>query len=165
MGADIYLQSRYEATKAKHWDAYQKALQARNSAAQSGNVRGEKAAQKRADKYWDLLWHENHYYRDSYNRSNLLWTMDLSWWQDVGARLDGEQILSVEGCQWLLDTIQARMSEEVVAKAIEGLFGEEGVRVEGAKEEWREFYWEQFKRLSALLTDAIALGEGLYCSI
>lgn len=43
---------------------------------------------KRADELDSLIYSPSHYFRDSYNEGSLLWSLGLSWWQDIGGLID-----------------------------------------------------------------------------
>jgi len=54
------------------------------------------------------------YFRDPYNPSSIMWVYGLSWWIDIGPRLNEETgILPVEDIKWLLEQIQQPFPERM----------------------------------------------------
>lgn len=163
MGADIYLDSVFEPHHAKWQPIFDDACRRRDAAKQSGNERLARSIQEKdVEPAYEHL-HEKGYFRDSYNASDLLWTMDLSWWTDVGDRLDEKGILPVKECQWLMDTLYKRFPSVDWGRWYESQKSD--LDPEEELSGWVEFFKGEFEALTALLRQAIDLDEGLRCSI
>lgn|SRR3990167_10045383 len=76
MGADLYRKSISEPAYTKYHTEWKKLIQARTPR----DEQCEKAHQAECDRLWALMYPDEGYFRDSYNDSNLLWTLGLSWW-------------------------------------------------------------------------------------
>lgn len=77
MGADLYRNSISEPAYKKYHTEWQRLIQDRTER----DEQGKRARQEECDRLWDLMYPPEGYFRDSYNSSNLLWTLGLSWWQ------------------------------------------------------------------------------------
>ncbi len=89
MGADVYLHSRFDDNKRKHSPAFDAAASARDLAANSGKKERAEKLQQEVEAAHDGIYAPDGYFRDSYNKSSLLWQLDLSWWRDVALDEDG----------------------------------------------------------------------------
>lgn len=179
MGADIYLNSAFEASKAQYQPIFDAAVEARNRKLQElGNVPLDHPTiaplqEKVTDAYEALF--STGYFRDSYNDSNFLWTRDLSWWADVGEMLDGEGYLPIDKTKELRERILAApaLTTEFVREHVEARrkrnadngWGEFKPASDEDVEAWREFWVEQQEKLIALIDQSIALDEPLLCSV
>jgi hypothetical protein len=104
MGADLYIESNYNALQARLQPLFEAAVK-RRDAAKSTKAREE--AQEEIARIYDAMHPPTAFFRDPYNRSNcLLAQLGLSWWHDVAPRLT-EQDHLVE-VQWLLDEVRNR---------------------------------------------------------
>ena len=120
--------------------------------------RGE-IAQELVELAYGQLYHEDCYFRDSYNCTNLLWRMGLDYWHYVRIELLGEgDSMSVANMRQFREDIATRTITPV------GLLpGDEHLTGGGAV--WDTYFTEQRARLMALLDKAIGLGEPLVFSV
>ncbi len=112
------------------------------------------------EKPWDS---EDGYFRDSYNGTSVLWTLGLSWWQDVVPMLDKEGELGGD------KLVQFR---DMVANAKQTLPTEEKlkemyctVNEEEDLASWHKYYQEKHQTLLAFLNRAIELETSIDCSL
>src|SRR6185312_1760536 len=122
------------------------------------------AAQEEVTNYYELMYSEG-YFRDSYNCTSVLWTLDLSWWRDVTPLCDdhgdlkGENLVKfremvASANQWLPSRRQLKKQHATV--------DEEG---ENSLEEWHKYYREKRQKLLAFLDQAIELNTSIHCSL
>lgn len=64
--------------------------------------------QGEVDEVYDRIWNTETYFRDSYNRSSLLWALKLDWWHFIGGMLDDEGHLPPAKCAELADFVETR---------------------------------------------------------
>lgn len=91
MGADLYHKSIMKPAYAKYHPEWEKVI----TSPKSNNEEGIKKRQDELDRLWNLMYPEAGYFRDSYNSSNLLWTLGMSWWQlpiDDDGYMGGEKL-------------------------------------------------------------------------
>jgi len=105
------------------------------------------------------------YFRDSYNMSNVLWTLNLSWWQDVlpllyeGQELKGENLRSfrerIVGAQQRLPTAKELCENHVLVSKT----GENSIS------NWHHHYTKKRKELVDFLDRAIENHSSIICSL
>lgn len=61
-------------------------------------------AQHEVEKYYELMYSEG-YFRDSYNATNVLWTLELSWWRDVTPLLSKDRELTGDNLKRFRDQV------------------------------------------------------------
>lgn len=169
MGADIYLNTDYQPNHEKYEPLFVAWARRRDAYHERGAENLANDAQKKVTEYYNKMF-ETGYFRDSYNESNLLWTMDLSWWGDVGDNLDEDtRTLPIDKAQWLLDELYARHDmiaqavPEISAKAVEKGWDQGG-------QSWdvdtlTNYFQEKWEQLTTMLRRSIELGEPLECSV
>ena len=165
MGADLYINSVFEPNNKKYTPQFDAAVSKRNSVTKHDSKEAE-AAQKRVDKYFDLMYGKG-YFRDSYNSTSLLWRLDLSWWSDVGDMLDEEGDLSPAKAHLFLEMLESRSIAPITKKELEEYDGNGKSKKVSQKQvdEWNEYYINKKKKLIAFLKLAIKLNEPIHCSI
>lgn len=97
------------------------------------------------------------YFRDSYNRSAVMWTLGLSWWEDVASKLDADGVLPPEAAMGLVARIEATpvtLDEETVAA-----FAEE------TRETVEAYFTDKRARLLAFLKCGLTYERPIYCSL
>lgn len=104
MGADIYLKSVFEPNNAKHKEAFDTAVAARD-ALPHGSAEA-KEAQKAVAKAYNAMYAVG-YFRDPYNGSGLFAQTDLSWWRDVVPMLTKKGTLPIRKARVLLARVKA----------------------------------------------------------
>lgn len=160
MGADLYIEKLRQPVKAEWQPKYDEALALRN-AAQDDVARA--AAQKLVDEAYEHLWGGDHYFRDSYNSTSVLWRLGLSWWKDLQPDVEDSDInISPERCREFLEKVQGApftlpTRQELIANHAKVDDGENSV------EGWHKYYTEKRDRLIAFLKRAIENG-GMYAS-
>ena len=105
------------------------------------------------------------YFRDSYNMSNVLWTLSLSWWQDVLPLLDENLELKGENLQRFRERVVAAhqrlpTSEELSEKGVQ--VNESG---ENSIENWHHHYAKKRMELVDFLDCAIENQSSIICSL
>jgi hypothetical protein len=163
MGADLYINSIHE----RHYEEYKglfDAAVARRDHHPWGSPEAE-AAQADVSRYYDLMFDEEGYFRDSYNNSSLLWVLGLSWWQDVGNMLDEEGHLPLEAARRLRADVaqRAEIMERKIAQHEEP-FGDEQAPGE-TREDVIAYFRDKLRRFIAFLDKSLELEEPIYCSI
>lgn len=162
MGADLYIRKLQAPVKAE-WQPKFDAAVAQRNAAMDDTARA--AAQKLVDESYEHLWGGDHYFRDSYNSTSVLWRLGLSWWQDLEPDVrdeDADINCSPELCRQFLDKVQSAELKlptraELIANHAKVDDGENSV------EAWHKFYTEHRDNLIAFLKRAIENG-GMYAS-
>jgi len=72
------------------------------------NAADRDKAQHQVERYYAKMY-ERGYFRDSYNRTSLLWLFGLSWWLHIGLLLEERDegcVLSPANAMWLLDFLR-----------------------------------------------------------
>jgi len=149
MGADLYLQSQFEPHHAKWEKRFEKAVACRDRSPE-GTPEYDRA--HRDARRCHAQMYEKGYFRDSYNRSSLLWQFGLSWWLDVAKLLDKAHRLTPPKAQRLLDMLAE--GEPVFQANLSDL---------GRRE--RRYFEEKYARFQAFLSEAIRRNESIDCSI
>jgi hypothetical protein len=167
MGADLYneklvernkklYQAEYDAISAKLDDAYEMArIKARVPEGQFAAPphEGMEALQREHSRIHELIYSEDSYFRDSYNDSSLMWTLEISWWSDV-AKMTHNDILRPKDCLRLIELMEKR-KPHMRLPAWEDKAGEPTVK---------EYFDEKYERLIRFLKKG-AEDEGIYCSL
>ena len=134
------------------------------------------------------------YFRDSYNRSNLLWQFDLSYWNDMKQWVNEEGEMTVQKAIEFLEELKKR--EPIFEKNMQKLAdrvnriwdyhtdyktnettyqpedfsqkdkeGKETKSDARARLEWIKHYQDDYKVLKRFLKKAIELKSGIICSL
>lgn len=153
MGADIYLESEYKANERKHRRNFYRWCKKRDNAADDTR---KKVCQNKVE-YYHAMMYSRGYFRDSYNDSNFLNRVGLSWWQDVVPKLDKEGKLPVNQMEWL--------KKELVSRKFKPVSATEAKAWNEQVSEINLYFERKQKDLLNLLDTAIRKGEPLYCSL
>jgi hypothetical protein len=186
MGADIYLESRYEKNQKKTRPLFDAAVATRDAymrspayLAKHGSeyVHDEadpefKRLQAEVEKQYNAMYGVG-YYRDPYNASAMLWVIGLSWWRDVSGKLtDKEGYMSVQRMR----TFKKMLEERPITREI----AETYMRAKNTKTDdnkypagfdmnkvdgWTARWQKDRQDLIGLLDEAIKLKEPLRCSL
>lgn len=185
MGADIYLRSVSDKTRAEWEVKFNEAVKARD--AHYAGVRTVLAAYIpdgvkppvgcvviTKDDPWQKAVEEAHaamysagYYRDPYNPSGLFQLLGISWWRDVTPMLrKRDRCLPIRQAKKLKQMIEAKapITDAMVRAYLREHrkdFGKSTRDVAGWGERWRKDYAD----LIALLDQSIELNEPLDCSL
>lgn len=162
MGADLYIKKLQAPVEAEWKQKFDEAVALRE-AAQDDIARA--AAQKLVDEAYEHRWGGDHYFRDSYNSTSILWRLGLSWWKDLEYDEYNEATeinVGPEKCRQFLEKVQSApftlpTKEELEQRHAKVDDGENSV------EEWHKFYTDKRDRLVAFLKRAIENG-GMYAS-
>ena len=92
------------------------------------------------------------YFRDPYNKWDLLWQFGLSWWTDVIPMLDAEGRLSVPATRRMLAMLDERKD----------VFEE---RMSALSEKDERYFRTRHTELHQFLNQAVALSEPIDCSL
>jgi hypothetical protein len=163
MGADIYLESAFNAKHAIANPKFDAAVAKR----QKARTEAERAAAQTEVEKWYAEMYSDGYFRDSYNSGSLFWFLGLSWWQ-LAEELCEDGYLPVRHAQTVIDRIQAagitdeRLTDWVAKKRAEGwtFSGDQG-----RPEQWRDRFKEDAQDLCNLLRRSIELNEPLRWSV
>ena len=93
--------------------------------------------------------HGEGYYRDAYNDSNLLWKLELDYWEWFGSHLDADRLLRPDKAEMILkEALDRRPLLEEIEDHVE-----------------REYFEEKFEEFTEFLRTAIRTDEPIQCSI
>ena len=152
MGADLYMNDAYKKREKKLAPQIQEALDNRKA-----NPDDEDAHQKAMDLY-DKLYTKDVYFRDSYNSGSLMWSLGLSWWEDVQELIDNEGDLHPLQIQKLLNIIKSR--EVSVSNDFKADMPDEWT-----DEDALQYFNEQRDELISFLQKAIDTNDTIGCSV
>lgn len=155
MGADMYIKSITEPARERYNPEFLELCRQRDNAKTNEE---KEECQKKIWECWDRMLPEDGYFRDSYNKWNLLWQLGLSWWNDVDELLDDKGMLKPKEAEVFREMITSREVSNP-PKNIDGAgWGEPMDKV------YRYFVGRKTKLL-CFLDKTIELGEPIYCSI
>ncbi len=173
MGADLYIESNFNALQGRLKPEFEAAVKRRDAAK---STKGRHEAQREVEQLFDEAHPPTAYFRDSYNSSSLLAQLGLSWWKDVAPRLTESGALRLADVRRLLDVVRHRRlscqsnatyEQQVAAEVISKVAGGSAtVVVKDAftadDVEW--FVWRKQALITFLVT-ALELGEEPVCSL
>lgn len=162
MGADLFIPSLSTACRAK-WEPVFKAACAKRDKLGRGTSAWE-AAQKEVTEACDKMYAEG-YYRDSYNATNCLNRVGLSWWKDVVPmcrKKDG--VMSLRNVKKFRNMVAKAKIEPVTRDSL--LAAHATVDNDtNSVEAWNKYYVDGIKELIAFLDKALELKEPIDCSL
>ena len=159
MGADLYLNSVFRKIRDKYAPKFEHWVAKRNALQKTGQYEAADEADKQATKYFDKMY-ERGYFRDDYDNSNLLWMLDLSWWEDVQQMfVDEEGKMSAANAVRFLQMLADR--EPVLEANLELVKPPKDVTMA----EIKEYFHDKYERLKAFLQQAIDGEEDIQCAI
>jgi len=155
MGADLYIQSISDDSKAKYEPLFNQACSDRDK---ETDEKKKATLQKRVTFYYDRMYPVSGYFRDSYNLTSVLGRMELSWWRDVKPMLE-KGFLPVEKTKEFLKMVQSKQvrpisKEECLEKGLQATI-----------EEWNDYFEKKRKSLIKFLRFAIRKNEPIRCSL
>ena len=169
MGADLYIESITNAARQKYRPQWEHWIDLRNQYQAEHKEESATQAAEKADRYFDKMYPNEGYFRDSYNSSSLLWMFKISWWKDVSKLMDENGYLQPAQCQTLLNTMAERrpffklalseLKDEEVYN-----FSTQSTEIETVAEQRHYFYGKE-RRFRNFLQRAIDMNEAVYCSI
>jgi hypothetical protein len=162
MGADLYIEKLQQPLRQKYEPLFEAAVKKRD--ALPPNSRKAHAAQKVVTKYYDLMYSQG-YFRDSYNVSNVLNRLGLSWWVDVKPLCTPDRELCDEQLRKFRDmvasaTLTLPSREEIEQQG--GTVGDTGANNLSA---WHTYFAGEQRALLAFLNQAIELDSPIRCSL
>lgn len=172
MGADLYINSLHAKCMAEHEPLFTAAVAERDRYIEQRKTETDARlreqlqarideAQERVREHYQAMYAEG-YFRDSYNGSNLLWRLGLSWWRDLEDYTDEDGDMPPE---------KVRQFRERVAEApFKPLTPEEmaeggGFAEEDTAQQWNDYFLDKRQHLLAFLDQAIELNEPVICSV
>lgn len=135
MGADLYVENRYDALRERTQPAFNAAVMAREEhcKAHGCGLAAECAEllqlQDRVSEAYDAMHDEAVYFRDSYNNSSVLQQLDLSWWRDVIPMRDEDGNLWPEKARELASMVEGAELESADYEPGDGYFREKRERL------------------------------------
>lgn len=160
MGADLYIRSIQQAAQEKYKPKFDEWVAKRDRA--KGAER--EAAQKKVSWYYDKMYPDKGYFRDSYNDSSLLWILGMSWWHSEFIDEDGE--ISVEGCRRFLEALEVHRIPRRSQMDWDGWVRGHHVKDEGdGGRKWRKYFVWKRRKLMKFLRTAIELNESVEASV
>lgn len=176
MGADLYIRNNYDRLQRQHQREFELAVAKRDKAKTSSE---HDRAQREVSRLYDAMHSPDAYFRDGYNKWNLLAQLDLSWWRDIAPRLEADDSLPLVEVRWLLDEVRTRRltcqpgptEEQSMAAEVVAELG--GSRSTSTKAETLQSYsaldveWFVARKalLITFLETALELGEKPVCSL
>ena len=157
MGADLYINSIQGEAEARYKTMFEEAVRLRNTAATKEE---SDRHQVEVSKYYDLMFPEDGYFRDSYNATCLLWQLDMSWWKNPYINKSGK-ITPRQAAKFSKALRYADLPDPAMLK-LDGETIDDG---ENSREGWYRYFSEKKEALIKFLTVAIDLGEDIIASV
>ena len=166
MGADLYIKKLQAPVRAEWQPKFDAAVRKRDAA--TTDAEREEANKTVAEAY-DKLYGDEHYFRDSYNSSSVLWLLGLSWWRDLKPDVEyvegdpaTEINVSAEACRAFRNRVASATLKTVTRQWLEknACTVDDG---ENSPEAWNRHFAEKRDRLIAFLDRAAEHG-GMYAS-
>ena len=161
MGADLYIRSLSEACR-KQWEPVFNAACRKRDKFGRGTPEGD-AAQKEVNEAYDKMFAEG-YFRDSYNATNCLNRVGLSWWADVVPLCNKKGQMGIRNIRKFRKMITDAKLEPMTK---EQLLANHATVDDGVNsvEAWNKYYADGIKELLAFLDKALELKEPIDCSL
>ena len=162
MGADLYIEKIHDALMRKYEPLFEAAVKKRDAL----SAKSPKAlkAQEEVTKYYDLMYSEG-YFRDSYNATNVLNRLGLSWWTDLKPLLRDERFLEGENLRLFRDMVSKATLELPSKEDLEKLCGRVDDKGENSLPEWHKYLTEKHRVLISFLDKAIEVDSAIRCSV
>lgn len=164
MGADLYIRDIFDRNYERYEPLFKKAVIKRDAYSGVADEKTKKRLQEEVDKYYELMYEEG-YFRDSYNATNLLWKMGMSWWNSEIERLLEDGQMTPEGAEKFLKTVEegekTRLIPYLKSKEFEKKFGDG----EETLDEWRRYFKNKAAELKAFLKLAIKEKKNIRWSV
>ena len=158
MGADLYMNKSFKENELKYKPQLDKKIEERN-ALPKGSDEANKA-QEKVGELFNKLYSSEVYYRDSYNHGSLLWSLGLSWWDDVTKYIDDEGDMSPDKAQEFLDVIEGA-DLKVDKEFLKGAYEEEG----WTHDQCVEHFEKRREELISFLQKSVDTKESIGCSV
>jgi hypothetical protein len=160
MGADLYINSIYQNQRNRYQPKFDYWVSARETYKNAGKQKAAQKAQEKVANYFNKMNGDKGYFRDSYNRTNLLWLFDLSWWRDIGEKLiDKDGNLDPENIKQFCKMLSENETLfEANLEKVE-LLGDE------TREEAETYFRNKYAQLKKFLDRALKRKEPILCSV
>ena len=184
MGADLYIESNYNALQARLQPQFEAAVR-RRDAAKSTKAREE--AQQEVARIFDAMHPPTAFFRDPYNSHCLLAKLSgdgpsaqlgggLSWWKDIAPRLTEDDHLPLNDVRWLLDEVRNRRltcqlkatyEQQVTSEVMAKVAGGSAQNLVTDSYTAQDVQWLVFKKAALLefLSEALRLAQPPVCSL
>lgn len=162
MGADLYIEKIHRPLLRQYGPLFEATVRLRDSLPPKS--REFKTAQKEVIRYYDLMYSEG-CFRDSYNVTNVLNHLGLSWWNDVIPLCNDDKKLHPDKVREFRDRVaSARLKLPSKSDIVK-----EGGTVESKGEnslaEWHRHFTEKHATLVKFLDTAIRTQSSIHCSL
>lgn len=158
MGADLYIKSISDQEQKRWLPQFTHAVRKRDA---TTSEEEKKRQQERVSYYFDKLYAEG-YFRDSYNSNSVAVQLGFSWWGDILPLLDDNRYLSVKDAKWLRELVRQSNVPSVDKLGLNNAHTDDD---KNSLTSWREYFIIKQGKLLAFLSEAIELGEPIYCSL
>ena len=163
MGADLYIRRLYAPHEAQARPAFDAAVRDRNA------YTGSDPAEKQRLQAAVAAAHEAicavGYFRDSYNSTSVLATLNLSWWRDVIPMLNRQGNLSGEALRRFRDMVATASQDLPDAARLKERGAQVDAQGENSVAGWHAYYQKERQDLLAFLDLAIAHRYSVHCSL
>lgn len=160
MGADMYIKGVYEVNRAKYEPLFEHWVKARDSAT---DPVAKESAQEEVSKFYELMQSEG-YFRDSYNGTNVLNKLGLSWWQDIAKLQNKKGDISVRNAKKFLMLIEPLAVKPMSADELKELHLQVESDGENSVESWNKYFKDQKEELIKFIKKAIELKKPIEAS-
>ena len=162
MGADLYIEKIHDPLIAKYEPLFTAAVKRRDSLPPKS--RAAKAAQREVTKYYDLMYSQG-YFRDSYNVTNVLNRLGLSWWEDVPRLCSQNRKMRHDKLRRFRDMVAKATLKLPTKEDIEKQGGTVKDKGENSLAEWHKYFALKHAELLAFLDQAIEVKSAVRCSL
>lgn len=111
------------------------------------------------------LYNSKAYFRDSYNMSNVLWTLNLSWWRDVLPFLDEQLELKGQKLQDFRDRVASAKQRLPSVEELRKGWVQVSKTGENSLSAWHDYYIKKHQELLIFLDRAIEKHSSIICSL
>ena len=162
MGADLYIEKIHRPLLQQYGPLFEATVKLRDSLPPKS--REFKTAQQEVVRYYDLMYSQG-YFRDSYNVTNVLNRLGLSWWKDVIPLCSEDKKLHPEKVQAFRDMVATAKLELPSKSDIVGQGGTVKSRGENSLAEWHAYFIDKQTALLSFLDQAIKVKSAIHCSL
>jgi hypothetical protein len=162
MGADLYIEKIHHPLMQKYEPLFEAAVRRRDSLPPKSKE--AEMVQQEVTKYYDLMYSEG-YFRDSYNVTNVLNRLGLSWWADVQPLCTKNRKLRHDKLRKFRDMVVGAKLELPSKEDLEKQCGSLDDTGENSLAEWHKYFVGKQASLIVFLNKAIELNSAVYCSL
>lgn len=161
MGADMYIQSLHKKCMDEWKPKFDNAVFKRDT---NFDLSLNDELQQEVDKCYDGMYSDG-YFRDSYNSTNLLWQLGLSWWEDMEKLVNRKGFMSLRNIRKFNHLIEDHMLPEF--EVWKSNLNTEYMTIDDKDnrfEDWYDYFKTKREDLLKFLQQAIDLKEQIDCS-